>query len=947
MKRLLFLVLVIFTNSYLFSLDTNSIKRFDSRVWNLIKQFTIDEKISTVISANKQGIPRLDIPDYQWHNESEHGLCIENVTVFPQSINLASTWNTKLMHEVASAISDEARVKFRHGAVGLNFWSPAINIARDPRWGRVQETYGEDPYLASRMSVAYIMGMQGDHPDYFKTIATPKHYVAHSGPEGIRHQFDAIVKPRDLWETYMPAFKASIEEAGAFSIMAAFNAYNGRPVVTNTYLLQEILRNQWGFLGFVTTDCNAIGDSFWEHKVGQNEREGAALAMISGVDSECGDFFRWHLKNALNEGYITESTIDTAVFRLYRAKHLLGLYDDPNIVPYNNIPDSLVDGIKHDELALRTGKESIILLKNDKNTLPLKKDLKKILVIGPNANVFYENLGSYTGWPSKPVTILEGIKKIVSPETEVIYSREIEIGGSLTELITPKYVRTNDNQPGFLGEYFNNRFMEGEPKHTRVDTSLDFDWGFVDPAPGVSADSFSVRWTGIIKVPESGEYTFKVTSDDGTRLTIGDKIVIDDYTPHSSITRIGFFNFEADKDYRIKIEYLQHWAPGNIRYEIGNRNTGAEQLARITEMAKDFDAAIFVGGLSADWENEQSFLDTEGFQNGDRTILSLPSLQTKVVEAMHKSGTPTIMINLGTACALNIENQIIPTILNIGYLGQVAGNAVASVIFGDYNPAGRTTQTYYKSAEDLPDFSNYDMNNRTYRYFNGEVLYPFGYGLSYTQFEYSNLKYDQNVIKFCENDSVKFIYNLKNIGDYDGDEVVQLYVKNLDSRLTQPIKQLKQFKRINLKSGQSVLDTLSLSISELYSFDDSKSKYIIETGKYEVEIGASSKDIRLRGIISIDNCGVENVSIKEDNVHSIVYPNPAKENFVVKINNLGLQNLKISIFDVIGNKIEIPYELDDISSSIYFNCNGLAQGVYTLTIQNDKNILINKIIINK
>jgi beta-glucosidase len=947
MKRLSVFVLGLFLiTTNLFSFDSVYVAQIDKRVWNLISQFTIEEKIAALSADIKTGIPRLNIPDYNWHNESEHGLCIDNVTVFPQSINLVATWNLDLMYKVATAISDEARVKFREGKIGLNFWSPNINIARDPRWGRVQETKGEDPYLASRMAVAYITGMQGNDDKYFKTIATPKHYVVHSGPEPIRHQFDAIVNKRDLWETYMPAFKSSIMEAGAFSIMTAFNAVNGRPVTTNSYLIQEILRRQWGFKGFVTTDCNAIGDSFWEHKVGKNEREGAAIALQTGIDSECGEFYKWHLKNALDDGYLTEQEIDTSVFRNYKAKMLLGLYDDPTLVPFNSLPDSIVDSKAHSDLAIKAGKESIVLLKNN-GVLPLKKDIKKILVVGPNANVFFENLGSYTGWPTNPVTILDGIKKTVSPDTKVEFSKEVEIGGSFTELVSSKNIRTYDGQPGLKGDYFINRSLSGEPAFTRVDTLIDFDFGYKDLMPGVSSDSFSVRWTGILRVDESGEYTFKVKSDDGTRLILDNKTVIDDYSPHSSITRIGYCYLEANKDYNVRFEYLQYWAPGDIKFEFGNKNTGKKQLDNITKMAGEYDVAIYVGGLSSEWENESSFLETEGFFQGDRTSLELPMIQQKTIGALANSGKPVIVVNLGTSMAMTSVEDKISANVHTWYLGQCAGDAVGAVLFGDYNPAGRTPVTFYKSVDDLPPFTNYDMTNRTYRYFGGEVLYPFGYGLSYTKFAYSDLSLQSGNLKICENDTTKVVYKLSNTGSYDGDEVVQLYVKYLDSRLSQPIKQLKQFKRINLKAGQTITDTLLLNLNELYSYDDSKNKYIIENGQYEIQIGASSRDIRLVGNIKIDNCGQEDTSVEDSDFKITVFPNPASDFITFNINSSFTNEPNFRIYNILGGEIEIKTEINTLSGTISFDCSELKNGVYLAVFANKKEKLYKRFIINR
>lgn len=909
------------------SQDLSDTTELDNRVKELISKFTIDEKIQTLSAGINDGIPRLGIPEYKWANECLHGLTGDNITVFPQSMALAATWNTKLMYRVASAISDEARARFKIGGNGLNFWSPNINIVRDPRWGRSQETYGEDPFLTPRMAVSYIKGLQGDDPKYFKTIASPKHFIVHSGPESIRHIFDAKVGARDFRETYMPAFKSAIMEAGAYSIMTSYNAVNGRPVSASSYMLQELLRDEWGFKGYVTTDCNALGDSFWSHKVGTNILDGTAIPLLTGIDLECGDFFRFHLKNAFLEGYVTEKDIEKATFRLYKAKFLLGIFDNQDSVKYNKIPASVIDSKEHSDLAVEAAKEAIVLLKND-GILPLKKDLKRILVVGPNGDVFYQNLGSYSGWPSKPVTILEGIKKNVSSETEVVFRKETEIAGSLTELITPLNLKTKDGQPGLLGEYFSNKSLSGEPVFTRIDTVIDFEWNDYAPVETITRDTFSVRWTGIIRVDEPGEYTFKVTSDDGTKLIIDSTLIINDFVPHGKISRLAFFRFEANRDYFITFEYLQSTGNSSVKLEFGNKNTGDKQQNELSSVASDFDVVIYVGGLSHDYENEEIGIDIEGFYGGDRTSLDLPWCQQKVIEALHRSGTPVVMVNLGTSLALNWHKENIPAILHIWYLAQAAGDAVSAVLFGDYNPAGRTPVTFYKSVNDLPDFEDYSMQNRTYRYFTGEPLYPFGYGLSYTNFNYSDFSIESDTVKLCLKDTLAIAYKLTNTGNYDGDEVVQLYVKNLDSYLPQARKQLKQFKRVHLKSGESINDTLFLNLKELYSYDTLKNEYIYETGRYELQLGASSEDIKHQGILFLDNCKPTNIKeIFNENIIKI-YPNPASETINFEIKGFFDENSVIKIYDLLGNLIPVDVIYSDYNNTAVADCSGMPTGIY-------------------
>jgi len=672
------------------------------RVADLVARLTLEEKVSQMVH-DAPAIERLGIPKYNWWNECLHGVARAGIaTVFPQAIGLAATWNVDLVHRIAVAISDEARAK-HHEAVrqgvrdiykGLTFWSPNINIFRDPRWGRGQETYGEDPYLTARLGVAFVRGLQGDDARYLKLVATPKHFAVHSGPEAERHRFDARVDERDLRETYLPAFEACVKEGKAFSVMGAYNRTNGEPCCASPTLLGRILRQEWGFAGYVVSDCWAIGDIYKHHKVVATVEEAAALAVKAGCDLNCGEAFG-ALLAAVAQGLITEETIDQAVQRLFTARFRLGLFDPPEMVPYAQIPIAVNGSPAHRALALQAARESIVLLKNQNHFLPLRQDLRCIAVIGPNADDATVLLGNYHGTPSRSVTPLQGLQARFSPATEVLY------------------------------------------------------------APGCD--------------------------------------LLDENTD-------GF----------------------------------SEAIA----LAERADVVIFVGGISQLVEGEEG--QREGVaggrrSRGDRDDLNLPGVQEKLLQALHATGRPVILVLLnGSALAVNWASEHLPAIVEAWYPGEEGGTALAEVLFGDYNPAGRLPVTFYKSVADLPPFEDYRMAGRTYRYFRGEPLFPFGYGLSYTTFAYSNLRLSAATIAPSETLAVSV--DVQNVGERAGDEVVQLYFSDTVASVPVPIRQLGGFVRLHLAPGEKQTVTFILTPRQLSLIDDT-GRRVIEPGEFQLAVG--------------------------------------------------------------------------------------------------------------
>jgi beta-glucosidase len=837
-------VFVVFASSFVFSQSTNQppanalymdpSQPVDKRVDDLISRMTLEEKASQMVHAAR-AIPRLGVPAYNWWNEALHGVARSGyATVFPQAIGLAATWNTGLMHTVADTISTEARAKYhdaiRHGNhdiyYGLTFWSPNINIFRDPRWGRGQETYGEDPYLTSRLGVAFVEGMQGNDPKYFKVVATPKHYAVHSGPEQLRHIFNARVSLRDMEDTYLPAFRATVKEAHAESVMCAYNSVNGQPACANDFLLGKTLRGKWGFSGYVVSDCGAETDISENHLYAKTLEQGTALAIKAGTDIECGfdgnkepEYAK--IVRAVQQGLIPESDLDTAVRRLFTARFKLGMFDPPDMVPYARIPFSENDSEAHRKLALEAARQSMVLLKND-GTLPLKSDVKRIAVVGPLASSVDLLLGNYNGTPSRATTILQGIQKRFA-NAEITYAPGVFMPG---QALT---VPASALSASFKGEYFNNTELDGKPVLTRTDPApLDIKFE-KSPSPEIDFLTFSVRWTGELIPPVTGTYQLGMSSDDGFRLYLDDKLVVQDWRKRSAEPpTMKTVDLVAGRHYKLRIDYNQMGAGASAKLVWIPPTVFTDAV----EAAKKADVVVAVLGIDANLEGEEMPVALDGFSGGDRTSLDMPKFEEDLLQALAATGKPVVLVmTSGSALSVNWAKQNIPAILQAWYPGEEGGTAVAEVLAGDVNPAGRLPVTFYKSVNDLPPFEDYSMQGRTYRYFKGETLFPFGYGLSYTKFEYSNMK-----LMPQHDGSVEVTADVKNTGNYDGDEVAQVYVTKESSRYPLPLRSLEGFNRVRLKQGETKKLRFVLKAEQLSVIDD-KGDRVAEPGEFVISVG--------------------------------------------------------------------------------------------------------------
>lgn len=779
----------------------------EKRVDLLIDAMTVEEKIGQMMD-DSPAIERLGVPRYYWWNECLHGVGRAGLaTVYPQAIALAATFDEEALYRSATIISDEARAKHHHAValgqreqyLGLTFWSPNVNIFRDPRWGRGQETYGEDPYLSGRMGCAFVRGLQGNDPEFYKLVATAKHFAVHSGPEYERHTFDAWVSDYDLWDTYLPAFRMLVKEAGVHSVMCAYNRFEGKPCCGSDKLELRILRDYWKFPGYIVSDCGAIKDFYKTHRVSADAATASATAVKSGTDIECGSSYQ-SLTESLRRGLISEAQIDSALRRLFYARFRLGMFTSDDRNPYASIPYSIVDCEAHRRDALEMARKSIVLLKNEEGLLPLPKNLRKIAVIGPAANDSVSLLGNYNGTPGHRVTILEGIRNRCGSDTEVVYRQGVNfLDNILFEPFELGALLSYEGAPGLKAEYFGNVDFRGQPLVTRMEREIDFEGSEGDEiAPGVRAHDISVRWTGTFTAAENKTYTFKVSGDDGYRLYIDGKKVIDDFKAHEETTSTYDLPAEQGRSYDIRLEYFQGSQGAAIRFFCGeNRETDYVKLA--LEVA-DADVILFVGGISPLLEGEEMKIDLPGFYRGDRTSIALPAVQTEMMKALEATGKPVVLImQTGSALATPWESENLPALLNVWYGGQSVGSAVADVLFGDYNPAGRLPITFYGSDADLPDYDNYSMQGRTYRYFEGTPLYPFGFGLSYTSFDYSNLQVPE---RLRTGQNLKISCDVVNTGERDGDEVIQLYVTHPETYSITPIRSLKGFKRIHLKKGE-------------------------------------------------------------------------------------------------------------------------------------------------
>lgn len=836
---------------------------FAQRAADLVSRLTLEEKVGQMMHASA-GVARLGIPEYNWWNECLHGVARAGVaTVFPQAIGLAATWDTTLMRRVADAISDEARAKHhefvRRGVrqiyTGLTYWSPNVNIFRDPRWGRGQETYGEDPYLTGRMGVAFVKGLQGDDPRYLKLVATPKHFAVHSGPEPDRHCFDARVSQRDLRETYLPAFAACVVEGGAASVMGAYNRTNGEPCCASPTLLTQILREEWGFDGYVVSDCWAINDVFGGHGLVETPAEAAALAVKVGCDLECGCAYG-ALLDAVRQGLLMEADIDRSLVRLFTARMRLGMFDPPAQVPYADTPFEVNDSSAHRDLARQAAQKAIVLLKNEGGLLPLPKDLPAIAVIGPNADETSVLLGNYHGTPSQAVTPLEGIRRAVDPATIVYTARGCEIATGVPPLepIPSACLRGlagSAGRTGLLGAYFPSATCSGEPSFTRLDPLVDFCWHDASPLGGPVPQPFSARWTGALIPPVSGVYQLGVRASSGCRLLLdGQELLPLTINWHEADTRVAPMALEAGRLYDVRLEYVNEGRDPQV--QLLWAIPGQDLASTAVEVARKADVVIAVLGLSPALEGEEMSIGIEGFAGGDRTDIALPRPQQALLEQVCALGKPVVLVLLnGSALAIGWADAHVPAIVEAWYPGEEGGSAIADVLFGDTNPAGRLPVTFYRGGDQLPPFDDYAMIGRTYRFLKEPPLYSFGHGLSYTRFAYSHLAIHPPQIGPAG--QARISVDITNIGGRAGDEVVQLYVRYPGSAVARPVKELKDFHRLTLAPGETRTVHLNLATVQLAWWDGAG--WAVEPGIVQVLVGGSSEDIRLQGELCIVGTG--------------------------------------------------------------------------------------------
>ena len=837
---------------------------FERRAADLVSRMTLEEKVSQMMDR-APAIPRLGIPEYNWWNEGLHGVARAGLaTVFPQAIGVAATWDDSLVFRMATVISDEFRAK-HHDYLrrdehqryqGLTIWSPNINLFRDPRWGRGQETYGEDPYLTGRIAVPFIRGLQGDDPRYFKTIATVKHFAVHSGPEPLRHQFDAVVSERDLRESYLPHFEMGIREAGAYSLMCAYNRVFGAPACGSDLLLQKILRGEWRFPGYVVSDCGAIDDIYMRHRVLPTAAAAAALGVRTGTDLDCGRAYG-SLVDAVRQGLITEAAIDTAVTRLFVARFRLGMFDPPDSVRWARIPISVLDQPSHRALALQVARESMVLLKNARNLLPLKSDVGTVAVIGPNADQWRMLLGNYNGIPSDPVTPLRGIREAVSPRTRVLFAlgSDLATGFPVLSAVPGKVLSTAQGASGLDVAYFANRAMTGAPLFAATDSALTADWGEKAPRGDMNVDDFGVRWTATLQPPHTGTYRLALVGTVKFQLYLDDSLLVqsvypthDGEFPDPRFAQTEPLRLEAGRRYRLRVDGQESYGEAELQLLWA---TPAEALeSEAVEVARRADVVVLCLGLTARLEGEEMRVAIDGFAGGDRTRLDLPAPQERLLERIVALGKPTVLVLMsGSALSVTWAQEHVPAILQAWYPGQAGGTAIAEVLFGAYNPGGRLPVTFYRDVADLPPFDDYRMAGRTYRFFAGAPLYPFGHGLSYTSFRYDRLATSSDTLR--GDDTLTVSVNLTNSGARAGDEVVQLYVRYPHSAVSRPRRDLRGFRRVSLGPGETRTIGFSLPASALRYWDPELHRWAVENGPFVVEIGASSADIRLERTVTV------------------------------------------------------------------------------------------------
>lgn len=813
------------------------------RAADLVHRMTLEEKASQLVNQAR-AIPRLNIPAYDWWSEALHGVAVNDTTEFPEPIGLAATFDLPRIHEMATAIGIEGRIKHAqdvragHSNIfeGLDFWAPNVNIFRDPRWGRGQETYGEDPFLSARMAVAFVTGMQGDDPHYYRVISTPKHFAVHSGPEPTRHLADVDVSKHDELDTYTPAFRAAVVEGHAGSVMCAYNAINGQPACANEFLLQHTLRGAWSFQGYVVSDCGAVRDIFDGHRYRPTQAQASAISLQRGMDNECIDFrtkvtddhdYKPYIE-AVQQGYISESAIDTALIRLFTARIRLGMFDPPDMVPYNKIDEKELDSSAHRALAREMANESMVLLKND-GVLPLKS-VKRIAVVGPLADQTAVLLGNYNGIPTHTVSMLEGMKAEF-PDAKITYVPGTQFLSEQGNPVPESALTTPDGKPGLKADYGSRPSRESTttPVTSRIEPSLNLNDDNL-PEQAKIARGLFVEWTGFLNSGATGDYLLGIKADGFARVSADGKQITQVFGNHSALGQI-----HLEKGHPVKLDVTYgRFGEGNVEAQLIWAPVSNVPDPSAIAAARNADVVIAVVGITSRLEGEEMPVDQPGFLGGDRTNLDMPQPEEELVQAVAATGKPLVVVLMnGSALGVNWEKAHANAVLEAWYSGEEGGAAIAQTLRGKNNPAGRLPVTFYKDVHQLPNFEDYSMEGRTYRYFRGEPLWPFGYGLSYTTFAYNDLSLPDAPIH--AGDSLNASVTVTNTGKIVGDEVVQLYLKFPDVSGA-PIRALRGFQRVHLEPGASQKIEFKLGPRDL-SMVTEAGDIIVPQGKYTVSIG--------------------------------------------------------------------------------------------------------------
>ena len=820
----------------------------------LVKELTLEEKVQLMMDGSRP-VERLGIKPYNWWNEVLHGVARAGLaTVFPQPIGMAASFSPETVYDVFTAVSDEVRAKntyysskgSRERYQGLTMWTPTVNIYRDPRWGRGIETYGEDPYLTSRMGVMVVKGLQGPADgDYDKLHACAKHFAVHSGPEWNRHSFNAEnIKPRDLYETYLPPFEALVKEGEVKEVMCAYNRFEGEPCCGSNRLLMQILRDEWGFDGIVVSDCGAIADFYNDrgHHTHPDAESASAAAVVSGTDLECGSSYK-ALVESVKKGLISEEKVNTSVKRLLKARFELGEMDDLEKVSWAKIPFSVVASAAHDSLALKIARKSMTLLMNKDNFLPLRRGGLTVAVMGPNANDSVMQWGNYNGMPPHTVTILDGIRNLLGADDKLIY----EQGCPWVErtLIHSAFSQCKSaDGPGFTARYWNNLTREGSPvTTTQVTTPFRFcTSGATVFAPGVNLTDFSATYNSVFTPVQSGEIVLEVYCYGNGRLRVNGEEVKGFSNKHGARKTTHAMKVQAGQSYDIELDFEYLRSDAQLNFDLGFKRE--VDIQKSVEQVKEADIVIFASGISPSLEGEEMGVNLPGFKKGDRTDIELPAVQRELIDALYRAGKKIILVNCsGSPIGLEPETKKCEAILQAWYPGQQGGTAVAEVLFGDYNPAGRLPVTFYRNVSQLPDFEDYNMTGRTYRYMQDTPLFSFGYGLSYTTFSYGKVVLDRSEVTAGQ--TLKLTVPVTNTGKRGGEEVVQVYLKK-QGDAEGPVKTLRAFKRVFIPAGQTTNIEFDLKDKELEWWDEQTNTVRVCSGTYDIMVGGSSEDESLR-----------------------------------------------------------------------------------------------------